>query len=132
MAGVIREGAMRIGELARRSGVSVRSLRYYEEQSLLASERTTGGQRIYPDTAVERVRWIQRLYEAGLPSRTVAELLPCVFAPDTVSARDMLDRLTAERDRIDARATELLATRDKLDAMITSARTFFSGAGASA
>jgi MerR family transcriptional regulator, redox-sensitive transcriptional activator SoxR len=123
---------MRIGELAARSGVSVRSLRYYEEQSLLAAERSAGGQRVYPENAVERVRWIQRLYEAGLPSRTVVELLPCVFAPDTVSAGEILGKLTEERDRIDAKATELLATRDKLDGMIASARTYFSTAGASA
>lgn len=49
---------MRIGQLARRSGVSVRALRYYEEQRLLESARTSGGQRDYPDEALERVQLI--------------------------------------------------------------------------
>jgi DNA-binding transcriptional MerR regulator len=57
---------MRIGELAARTGVSVRALRYYEEQELLAPERSTTGQRHYPDDAVDRVELIQQLYAAGL------------------------------------------------------------------
>lgn len=72
---------MRIGELAERAGVSVRSLRYYEEQGLLTSTRSASGQRHYTDYEVERVTFIQRLYAAGLSSRTITELLPCVDSP---------------------------------------------------
>ncbi len=50
---------MRIGELAAKAGVSVRALRYYEEQGLLAATRTSSGQRTYPDTAVDRVLLVQ-------------------------------------------------------------------------
>src|SRR5690606_30779200 len=71
-------GVMRIGELAGRAGVSVRALRYYEEQGLLRPERTSAGQRVYPESAVERVRFFQDMYAAGLSSRHLAELLPCV------------------------------------------------------
>ena len=46
---------MRIGELARRSGVSVRALRYYEEQGLLRPERSRSGQLLFTEDAVERV-----------------------------------------------------------------------------
>ena len=113
---------MRIGELAARTGVSVRALRYYEEQSLLVSERTTGGHRIYPHTAIERVAWIQRLYAAGLPSRMVLELLPCVFSPSAATGEDLVAKMLAERDRIDARVTELTTTRGKLDGLITAAQ----------
>lgn len=56
---------MRIGELAARAGVSVRALRYYEEQNLLASVRSPSGQRQYPYSAVDRVELIQQLYAAG-------------------------------------------------------------------
>ena len=69
---------MRIGEIAHRAGVSTRALRYYEEQGLLSSERTHSGQRTYPESAVERVRLIQQFFTAGLPSRTILQLLPCV------------------------------------------------------
>jgi len=50
----MEEALMRIGELAARAGVSVRALRYYEEQNLLASVRSPSGQRQYPDSAVDR------------------------------------------------------------------------------
>lgn len=58
----LQEALMRIGELAVRVGVSVRALRYYEEQHLLVSERSPSGQRQYQDDAVDRVQLIQRHY----------------------------------------------------------------------
>ncbi|WP_313905241.1 MerR family transcriptional regulator [Streptomyces sp. CS-7] len=88
---------MRIGQLARQSGVSARALRYDEEQRLLESARTPDGQRDYPDEALERVQLIQDLCPAGLSSRTVVELLPCVSAG--VATPAMLDQLVIERDR---------------------------------
>jgi DNA-binding transcriptional MerR regulator len=112
---------MRIGELAARAGVSVRALRYYEEQNLLASVRSPSGQRQYPDSAVDRVQLIQQLYAAGLPSRAIVELLPCVETGDVTPA--LLDRLSAERGRIDAQVSTLVKTRDRLDAIITTAAT---------
>lgn len=107
---------MRIGELATKAGVSVRALRYYEEQGLLPASRSTSGQRHYLDPAVERVRLIQHLYAAGLASRTIAELLPCVDAK--VSTPESRARLAAERDRINRQIAELTETRDRLDAII--------------
>lgn len=112
---------MRIGELAAEAGVSVRALRYYEEQGLLSSERSAGGQRRYPRDAVEWVRLIQRLYAAGLSSRTIVELMPCVV--DGRATPELLDRLAAERDRIDERITDLTGTRHRLDSVITGATT---------
>ncbi|MGO2110991.1 MAG: MerR family transcriptional regulator, partial [Pseudoclavibacter sp.] len=47
---------MRIGEVARSAGVSVRSLRYYEEQGLVIADRTFGGHRDYDESDVDRVR----------------------------------------------------------------------------
>ena len=110
---------MRIGEVAQRSGVSTRSLRYYEEQGLLTSERTGGGQRHYPDGAVERVLLIQQLYAAGLGSRAVVELLPCVHTG--IATPEMIARLITERDRIDHQVHDLTRTRDRLDGVIDAA-----------
>lgn len=62
---------MRIGDLAARSGVSVRSLRYYEEQDLLHSSRSSSGQRHYDEAAVQRVGLIQMFFAAGLSSKTI-------------------------------------------------------------
>ncbi|MDF0374411.1 MULTISPECIES: MerR family transcriptional regulator [Streptomyces] len=111
---------MRIGEVARRAGVSVRALRYYEEQDLLRAERSSGGQRRYPDSAVDRVQLIQQLYAAGLPSGSVREVLRSVYAGAVEPG--LLDRLESERARITTRITELLAARDRLDGVIATTR----------
>ncbi|MDX2920628.1 MULTISPECIES: MerR family transcriptional regulator [Streptomyces] len=111
---------MRIGEVAERAGVSVRSLRYYEQQGLLHSDRSAGGQRQYPDAAVGRVRLIQQLFAAGLPSRSVRQVLPCV---DSGTADPgLLEHLEAERARITHRITDLVAARDRLDDVIANTR----------
>ncbi|MFE9680626.1 MerR family transcriptional regulator [Streptomyces sp. NPDC002701] len=115
---------MRIGELAERAGVSVRSLRYYEEQGLLHSTRSPSGQRHYTDEEIERVWFIQRLYAAGLSSRTIAELLPCVDSPSEENSDAALDRMSQERDRLTTHIAELVRTRDALDGLMTAARTY--------
>ncbi|MFL1905563.1 MerR family transcriptional regulator [Streptomyces tauricus] len=115
---------MRIGELAERAGVSVRSLRYYEEQKLLTSTRSASGQRHYTDDEIERVRFIQRLYAGGLSSRTIAELLPCVDSPSEENSDAALDRMSQERDRLSTHIAELVQTRDALDQLMTSARAY--------
>lgn len=110
---------MKIGELARLSGVSVRALRYYEEQGLLTSTRTPGGHREYAEDAVDRVGFFQQLYAAGLASRRIADILPCVDTGTTTQEqREMLDR---ERSRLDARIAELHAARERLDELIAAA-----------
>nr|WP_042179290.1 MerR family transcriptional regulator [Kibdelosporangium sp. MJ126-NF4]CEL13739.1 Transcriptional regulator, MerR family [Kibdelosporangium sp. MJ126-NF4]CTQ99426.1 Transcriptional regulator, MerR family [Kibdelosporangium sp. MJ126-NF4] len=107
---------MRIGEVAERAGVSVRALRYYEQQGLLSSTRTTGGQRRYPEDAVVRVELIQRLYAAGLSSPTIRDLLPCVVAG--VSTPQSRARLRAEKTRLDEHIADLQHTRDRLEDVI--------------
>ncbi|MER7182388.1 MerR family transcriptional regulator, partial [Streptomyces hyaluromycini] len=109
---------MRIGELAARTGVSVRSLRYYEEQGLLVSTRSSGGQRHFAEGDIERVDFIQRLYVAGLSSRTILELMPCRDAPSDENSDSALERMAQERDRLSAHIEELLHTRDALDGLM--------------
>lgn len=109
-----------IGAVARAAGVTPRVVRYYEQQGLLTSERTTGGQRRYPDAAVERVRFIQQLIQAGLGSATIRDLLPCV---DTrVATVETIRRLEVERDHIQARADELARMSHRLGHLIDAAR----------
>ncbi|MFI8518864.1 MerR family transcriptional regulator [Streptomyces sp. NPDC085481] len=116
---------MRIGELARRSGVSERSLRYYEQQGLLAAERTPGGHRDYGDWAVDRVIRVQALYAAGLNSKKIARLLPCMRdvdgGPTDLTTGQLVDELTVERDRLDRMILDLLRSRDVLNEVIDAA-----------
>ncbi|MEU5402215.1 MerR family transcriptional regulator [Streptomyces sp. NPDC005963] len=116
---------MRIGELARRSGVSERSLRYYEQQGLLRAERTPGGHREYDDGAVDRVVRIQALYAAGLNSKKIAQLLPCMRdvdgGPNEHATNRLVSELVAERDRIDRLIAELALSRGVLNEVIDAA-----------
>lgn len=110
---------MRIGELSRRTGVSSRSLRYYEQQGLLTSSRSGAGQRHYAESAVQRVSLIRQLFDAGLSSRVIASVLPCVETPGDASvAEQAFATMTRERDRIDAEIARLIETRDALDTVI--------------
>ncbi|RDG36273.1 MerR family transcriptional regulator [Streptomyces corynorhini] len=111
---------MRIGEVAAKAGVSVRALRYYEQQDLLYSTRNPGGQRQYPAGAVERVVLIQQLYSVGLPSRTIREVLP--FADSGEASQELLELLAAELDRLDRQMTDLRDVRNRLHHCITEAR----------
>ena len=110
---------MRIGEVATKSGVSVRALRYYEEQGLLTSDRSASGQRQYRESAIERVRLVQQLYAAGLTSRDIVELIPCVYTG--LATPEMVTVLTKQRDRIDQQVAELTEARAQLDGVITTA-----------
>ncbi|NSC19728.1 MerR family transcriptional regulator [Streptomyces albus subsp. chlorinus] len=110
---------MKIGELARRAGVSVRALRYYEEQGLLSPERTPSGQRRYTEDTIEVVRLFQQFYAAGLNSRTIATLLPCVNNGRITATQRRT--LRAERDRLADRVEEMIHTLHQLDQLITAA-----------
>lgn len=116
---------MRIGELARRTGVSERSLRYYGQQGLLDAERTPGGHREYPERAVDRVVRIQILFAAGLNSATIHDVLPCMSdhdgGPNERTTHTLAEELRVERDRIDRQIRDLLRTREILDEVIDAA-----------
>lgn len=73
---------MKIGELASRTGTTTRSLRYYEEQGLLTSDRTDSNYREYGEDAVDKARQIRLLIESGMPTRLIRVLLPFLDGPD--------------------------------------------------
>ena len=110
---------MRIGELATKTGVSVRALRYYEEQGLLASERSESGQRHYPDNAAGRVHLIQQFYAAGISSASILEMLPCVLSG--VASPQVLEKLRGHRSSVVRQIEELQGTLRQLDSVIAGA-----------
>ncbi len=97
---------MRIGELAERTGVSTRLLRYYGEQGLLVASRDRNGYRCYGGDAVVRVRQIRRLLGAGLTTEVIASALQCASGEEAhldlcPELAQLLHReLTAMDDRI--------------------------------
>ena len=113
---------MRIGDLARQTGASVRSLRYYEEQGLLTSQRTPSGQRTYDDGAVARVQLLRQLYNAGLTSSTIASVLPCVDSPSLSTTHETVAVMQREYARLGQQGADLVRTREQLAYVIEAAR----------
>jgi len=109
---------MRIGELAERTGASRRLLRYYEEQGLIQPSRRANGYRDYDEQLVDRVRQIRGLLDAGLPTRIIKLMLPCLSDAAAlrcpVATADWVARLERERDQLAARVEELARNRDAM------------------
>ena len=68
---------MRISEVSRRTGVSIRSLRYYEQKQLLCARRLENGYRDLDEETVERVQIIQMYLGLGLTTEQIEEILDC-------------------------------------------------------
>jgi DNA-binding transcriptional MerR regulator len=113
---------VRIGELAKRTGVSERSLRYYEEQGLLLPTRTPNGYRHYAESDVDVVRHVRTLLAAGLNTEFIRNVLPCMvdtgdgLAP---GCPELLPHLRKERDRMTIAIDGLATARTLLDDVIT-------------
>ncbi len=115
---------MRIGELAARSGVSERSLRYYEEQGLVLAARGPNGYRDFAEHDVARIAHIQVLFAAGLCSSKIAELLPCISGTeDSIEpAPDLVHELEIAHDRIKRQIADLSASLEVLDSVLAASR----------
>lgn len=112
---------MKIGDLGEQTGASPRSLRYYEEQGLLTSERTMSGQRRYAPEAVDRVRLLRQLYNAGLNSSTITTLLPCVDSPSDAVTAEAITVMKHEHARLGQQITDLTTTQQHLTFLIQAA-----------
>ncbi|WP_433288879.1 MerR family transcriptional regulator [Pseudonocardia sp. CA-142604] len=109
---------MKIGELAARTGVSRRLLRYYEEQGLITPSRALNGYREYGEPHVDVVLQIKGLLDAGLPTRIIQQLLPCLDKPQEIYAPDvkpeMIATLQREQARLSQRIEFLTRNRDAI------------------
>ncbi|WP_433244275.1 MerR family transcriptional regulator [Streptosporangium sp. CA-135522] len=109
---------MKIGDLARETGVSPRLLRYYEEQGLLHSHRSDGGHRRYADDAPVTVLRIRTLLAAGLPTGVIREILPCVEGPALELHQCVLSLLHKQLGDIESRISELQHAHTALATLI--------------
>lgn len=104
---------MQIGELSKQTKISPRLLRYYESQGLLDSTRRANGYREYSDEAVDVVRRIRLLLDAGLNSRTIILLLPCIHGatPAVELCKEVDSILDGEVQEIDNAVARLTQQR---------------------
>jgi len=108
---------VQIGELAERTGVSRRSIRYYEQQGLLHPGRTDKGWRTYDEAAVLQVRNIAELIGAGLTVEDIGHLAPCLAMEDLLACDDpgvALEMYQVRLRILDARMATLQRHRDEL------------------
>ncbi len=93
-----------IGELSKRTGVKVPTIRYYEKEGLLeAPMRTDGNQRRYRSKDLDRLAFIRHCRALGLPMPAIRDLIELSQHPDTPCRKAneiAADQLRAVRDRI--------------------------------
>ncbi|MFW6693440.1 MerR family transcriptional regulator [Streptomyces sp. MAR4 CNX-425] len=122
---------MRIGEAARVSGVSARSLRHYEDEGLIVPGRFGNGFRDYCPSTIDRVRVVRSLLESGLPVRLIREVLPRLTGDAGAGAEtgctEFLREVEDYRDRLAARIAVLSDRQAALDAYLREARRGGSG-----
>ena len=107
---------MRIGELARRSGSSARSIRYYEQQGLMVARRDPNGYRDYDEADLRLVAEIRSLLVNGFDLEEIRPFVDCLHAGITARRAcpggiDVYRRKLAE---LDARIGELRSLRERI------------------
>ncbi|MEX2549002.1 MAG: heavy metal-responsive transcriptional regulator [Nitriliruptoraceae bacterium] len=115
---------MLIGELAGATGVTAKTLRFYEADGLLPEPvRTSGGYRDYPSEAVRRVTFIRQAQAAGLTLAQIREILairddghpPCGHVAELVEER--LSEVERRLEELERTRRELLALRRRLEGL---------------
>jgi DNA-binding transcriptional MerR regulator len=114
---------MLIGELARRSGVSARSVRYYEANGLLAARRDVNGYRVYAEADVRLVREIASLLARGFTLADTKPFVDCLRSghPSGDSCPDAIAVYRRKLAELDACIADLRATRDRVAARLSDA-----------
>ncbi|MCF2860144.1 MerR family transcriptional regulator [Pseudoalteromonas sp. SMS1] len=104
---------MKISELSKVSGVSVRMLRYYEEQGLLAPNRTAAGYRDFGERDVQTLERIKLLNSAGMNLSTVLQFLPCIRGDELVlePCDELISLLHTQIKLVDSKAKKLAESR---------------------
>jgi len=90
---------LQIGEIARRAGVSIDTVRYYEKRKLVHSvSRTMGGFRLFHPNTIDRIGFIKQAQEFGLSLVEIRELLSSGGADECRRMRDLLRQKLTEVD----------------------------------
>ena len=107
----------KIGELARRTGLTVRTLHHYDEIGLLSpAERSDGGHRVYDEASVQRLYRIVSLRSLGFPLDAIAEALDSERFDPRAAVEDHLRRLEAQIAQEQRLVTKLRTLTDRLGA----------------
>ncbi|MCW0313850.1 redox-sensitive transcriptional activator SoxR [Pantoea ananatis] len=106
------------GEVARRSGVAVSALHFYESKGLIFSTRNSGNQRRYSRDVLRRVAIIKIAQRIGIPLASVSDSLENMPADKRMSAQEWGNLTQHWRDELDKRIEALTRLRNDLDGCI--------------
>lgn len=111
---------MHIGELAERTGLSLRTIRHYDDVGLLpATSRTEGGFRVYSEADAGRLMLIKQMKPLGFPLEEMAEILGLLAdAPDTPESAARLAEILAQAAHQRAKMARNLAQADEFIALL--------------
>ena len=108
-------GSLSVGEVAKRSGVAVSTLHFYETKGLIFSLRTEGNQRRYPRGILRRVAVIKVAQRTGIPLASIQAALSRLPDGRAPTAEDWAALSGAWRTELDARIRRLTQLRDQMD-----------------
>ena len=111
-------GHLGIGEFAERAGVSVATLRFYEERGLLHSTRSSGNQRRYLRAELRRVAFVKAAQHVGLTLTEIEQEMATLPDGRVPTRADWAKLSRSWRPRLDERIAELGRLRDGLDGCI--------------
>ena len=107
-----------IGEVAKQTGVTVETIRFYEKQGLIATpHRSESGYRQYKAETIKRVRFIQRAKDVGFTLKDIAELLALKKEPGT-SCSDIKLRALEKMSEVDKKVEDLKRIHDSLSQLV--------------
>jgi MerR family redox-sensitive transcriptional activator SoxR len=112
------DDTLTIGEVARRSGFATSALRFYEEQGLVASVRSDGGQRRFDRSVLRRLAFIRAARNIGLSLDEVRDALGRLPRSRTPTRADWARLSKSWRGRLDEQIAALERLRDGLDSCI--------------
>ncbi len=107
-----------VGEVARRSGVAVSTLHFYEAKGLIAATRSSGNQRRYPRDILRRVAIIRVAQSLGISLAEIAAMLKAVPAGKQPTAAEVREMVADWRTMLQERIDGLILLRDRLDGCI--------------
>jgi DNA-binding transcriptional MerR regulator len=113
----VRIGMLRIGDLSRRTGTTVPTIRYYEQIGLLRPAARSGGQRTYDNEDVRRLSFIRRCRDFDFPIDDIRALLTLLHnGKSCTEARKLAEGRLAELRR---RRAELQALEASIASLVT-------------
>lgn len=115
---VDRDRELSVGEVARRSGVPVSTLHFYESKGLIRSQRTLGNQRRYPREVLRRVAVIKVAQRVGIPLASIREALAALPRGRAPTVDDWAALSRRWKADLDARIEALTKLRDQLNGCI--------------